>query len=319
MSLIVNEKLIETPIPELLISLQNELALKHSHRLQYIDYKQQNARITCPFHADGKERTPSCEILIEDKEDTKAGTVYCFGCGYKASFLKFVADCLDISYRNAANWILDNSTYSLLDTYRDIKLIDIDELFGKKPEVKTVSEEELASYRYYHPYMTQRKLTDEVIQKFDVGYDKELDALTFPVYVKGKCLFVAKRRVSFKRFDMPTMKNKPIYGLDYVKGKTVIVCESIINALTCYAYGREAIALFGTGSDNNYKELANTDIRHFILMFDGDNAGRAGAERFKKHIHNAFVTDIIMPQGKDVNDLTKEEFDKLLEQSDTFL
>ena len=32
---------------------------------------------------------------------------------------------------------------------------------------------------------------------------------------------------------------------------------------------------------------------------------------FKKYLKNSIVCDIILPQGKDVNDLSKEEFDAL--------
>lgn len=109
--------------------------------------------------------------------------------------------------------------------------------------------DELKSYDYIHPYMFKRRLTDEIINKFDVGYDPKTQALTFPVWVDGRCLFVARRRVNYKRFDMPEIYPKPIYGLDYLTTNEVIVCESILNALTCYVYGKEAVALFGTGSD----------------------------------------------------------------------
>jgi DNA primase len=51
-------------------------------------------------------------------------------------------------------------------------------------------------------------------------------------------------------------------------------------------------------------------------MFDGDEAGRKGAERFKKNIRNdVIVTDILMPNGMDVNDLTYEQFMYLLNQN----
>ena len=49
-------------------------------------------------------------------------------------------------------------------------------------------------------------------------------------------------------------------------------------------------------------------------MFDGDFAGRKGAERFIKNIRSdVFVTDLLLPKGKDINDLTKEEFISLVD------
>lgn len=44
-------------------------------------------------------------------------------------------------------------------------------------------------------------------------------------------------------------------------------------------------------------------------MYDNDDAGRKGAERFKKLVRNdVFVTDILMPKNKDIADCTKDEF-----------
>ena len=176
--------------------------------------------------------------------------MHCFGCGWRASFVTFVANCLNISYRDATEWILNISTYDYVEEER--KIVDIDNVEKEVNNYDTlpvVTLDELKSYDYIHPYMFKRRLTDEIINKFDVGYDPKTQALTFPVWVDGKCLFVARRKVNYKRFDMPEIYPKPIYGLDYLTTNEVIVCESVLNALTCYVYGKEAVALFGTGSD----------------------------------------------------------------------
>ena len=68
-------------------------------------------------------------------------------------------------------------------------------------------------------------------------------------------------------------------------------------------------------SKNMYDILRKSGIRNYILCFDGDNAGRKGAARFKKALAKTetSITDIIMPDGKDVNDLSKEEFKIILQ------
>ena len=164
--LVIDNKVIETPISELVELLRQQLCLNHSDKLSKLEYRQNNIRVICPTHSNGHERTPSCDILLIDKGDVSAGTVHCFGCGYKASFLKFVADCLDISFRKASEWILSVSRYSLRPVTRDIDDIDLPDTNVEQKEEKIVSLEELNSYDYIHPYMFKRKLTDEVIQKF---------------------------------------------------------------------------------------------------------------------------------------------------------
>lgn len=310
MLVVDGNKVIETPVKNILESLHYELASRHIDKLQRIEYKQKNARVICPMHSDGHERTPSCDILLEDKGDLPAGTVHCFGCGYKGTLVKFVADCLDVPYRQAVEWLLSIAQYSLQEDIRDVKELDISNKDVKKVHT-VVSLDELRQYDYIHPYMFKRKLTESIIEKFEVGYDPKLDAITFPVYVDGECRFVCKRRVSFKRFDMPTMEEKPIYGLDYVSSNEIYVVESIINCLTLWSWGYQAVALFGTGSSTQIETLKSIPQRKLILALDGDTAGRAGTRKLLKALDNKIVSYVDMPNGKDINDLSKEEFEKL--------
>lgn len=308
MLVVDGNKVINTPIQTLVELLRQQLFISRIDKLDSIEVKQNNIRVTCPIHKNGKERTPSCEILLEDKGLTSAGTVHCFGCGYKAGFVKFVADCLGCSFRRATEWVLSVSTYSLKENARDIIDIELNRNINQLSKVSPVTLGELREYDYVHQYMYKRKLTDEIIEKFEVGYDPKLDAITFPVYVDGECQFVAKRRVKFKMFDMPKINPKPIYGLDYITENEVIVCESVINALTCWSYGKQAIALFGTGSDYQVDILNKIGPRKLILAFDGDEAGQRAFKRVSKKLTDKIVTYYKLPDGKDINDLSKDEF-----------
>ena len=311
--IIVDNKVIETPIKDIIELLRQQLFFNKIDKLDRIEIKQNNIRVTCPIHAGGHERTPSCDILMEDKGDTPAGTVHCFGCGYKAGIVKFIADCLEISYLKATQWLLSISKYSLLEDTRNVDEISFEDT-PTKINWPTVPTEELLEYKdKLHDYMWQRKLTFEIVEKFDIGYDAKLDAITFPLYVNGQCVLVAKRRTKFKRFDMPKIDPKPIYGIDYLTENEVIVCESIINALTCWVYGKQAIALCGTGSTWQIEQLNKLPQRKIVLALDGDEAGRAGTKRIQKGLTDKIVTILKLPEGKDINDLSKEEFDNLEE------
>lgn len=313
--IIDGNKVVETPVRDILSNLQQQLQVCGSDKLQNIQYNQSNARVCCPIHKDGHERTPSCDILLCDRRGVNAGTVHCFGCGYTANITKFVQDCLNTSFRSATDWLLGFVDYSFISDIRDIGDVDFfDEENNVQNLLPNVTQEVLRKFDYIHPYMFKRKLTMDVINKFEVGYDKETDSLTFPVYVNGNCLFVARRRVSYKRFDMPSITPKPIYGLDYITQDEIIVCESIINALTCWQYGRQAVALFGTGSHEQIEQLKNISCRKLILALDGDYAGECGTKRILDQIQDKIVTVLDIPKGKDINDLTKEEFDQLEEK-----
>ena len=322
MPLVVDNKVIKTPIKNILERLQEELVFANINKLSKISFKGNEAIIQCPRHKGGQENNPSCGVLLEDKvcrdytgkkREVPAGTVHCFSCGYKAGMVKLIADCLGTTFREATEWLLGFADYEYADESRNIYTLD----FSVEPpvyaDVPRVTVEELKKYDYIHPYMFQRKLTDEVIQKFEVGYDPATDSLTFPVYVDGECLFVSRRKVKYKYFSLPDISPKPLYGVDYLTDNEVIVCESVINALTCWVYGKQAIALFGTGSDYQIEKLQELPQRKIILALDPDIYGERGAKKIRRALTGKIVTQYVLPKGKDINDLTKEEFEKLKE------
>lgn len=318
-TIIDGNKVLETPIETILSALQQQIYASGINKLKHVNIHGRNASITCPIHKDGCENTPSCGILLEAKKTTKgwvpAGTVSCFTCGYRANITKFVADCLNISHRHAVEWLLSFTNYSFLSDIRDIGDINFEEVEEDTyKDLPIITSEDLKQYDYIHPYMFQRKLDDWLIDKFEVGYDPITDAITFPVYVNGRCLFVAKRRVKFKRFDMPEIYPKPIYGLDYLTDSEVYVCESIFNALTCWKYGKQAVALFGLGSDEQIEALNSIPQRKIVLALDGDSYGLKARERIRKRLTNKIVTLLETPtDGRDINDLSFEEFQNLEE------
>ena len=90
--------------------------------------------------------------------------------------------------------------------------------------------------------------------------------------------------------------------------KSVAVAESQINALYLWSLGITAVALFGTGTSYQYELLNKSGVLSFTTFFDGDIAGEKGRKRFRKAIRkDAIVVDYILPLGKDVNDLTRDE------------
>ena len=237
----------------------------------------------------------------------------CFVCGYIAKLPKFIEDCFGEQEGFGSEW--------LAERYGDIFIDKPIEFptFGeeKKEEPQFLDENSLKEYDYYHPYMWKRKLTKEVVDKFRVGYDMKHRSITFPVWDdRGNLVMVTERSVLTKRFFIPNGVQKPVYLLNFIKAeniKTVVVVESQINALTSWGFGHPAIALFGTGSSYQYDILKKSGIRNYILCFDGDAAGKKGADRFVKALgKSVFIKTISMPEGKDVNDLTKEEFELLL-------
>lgn len=266
---------------------------------------------TCPYHSNGAEKHPSCSILDTDNNNLPAGTFHCFACGESGSLAKLIAKCYNGSIEFGKQWLVQN--YG--DTYID-EIEYLPELIVKKTK-NILSEDELNKYEYDNEealnyLLNKRHLNKEIINKFKIGFEKETNSITFPCRDEhGRLVGIFKRNIYQKFFTIPKIEPKPIFLLDYVRKNgynEVYVVESQINALTLWGWGFPAIALFGTGSNEQYKILNKSGIRKYFLAFDGDLAGDVGANKFINNIKNAMITKIMLPKNKDVNDLTREEF-----------
>lgn len=343
----VNNKPILASEIEVLQELKSQLALQGIHRFEKFIETENHIQFNCPIHKNGQERTPSCgitknKIITElgngHTKTVMPGTVHCFKCGYVATLEEMISDCFGKNdfgiFGN--QWLLKNFLSVSVETRKDIEF-NFDRHNSVKDNnnnINYVSEEELDKYRYTHPYMYQRKLTDEVINLFDVGYDPNFiinykdkngkpqqkvigECLTFPIHdINGNVIFIARRAIHSKIFHYPREVMKPVYGLYQLPDNCneIIICESIINALTCYVYGKPAVALNGTGTPTQYEQLLSLPCRHFILALDPDEAGYKGVQRIKKYLKNKKMLSMyIIPEGKDINDLTEVEFNSLQE------
>ena len=273
-----------------------------------------NIMTTCPFHKEGQERKPSFGISTED------GTCHCFACGWVGSLPEMISEVF--GYQDGGEygerWLSRNFLTVSVEVRKPLEL-RLSRGISREDKVSApFTEEELDSYRYVHPYMYQRGLTDELIEEFDVGYDQKTDCLTFPCYYEtGAPAFIARRSVKTKFFNYPRDVRKPVYASDRFFKRHYpfcVVCESIFNCLTCWKYGLPAVALLGTGAYEQYKVLESLTVRKLILGLDPDDAGRKGADRIRKNVRGKIITEYAIPEGYDINDLD----DKVLELQEFF-
>ena len=318
----VNNHVILDDTQDILIELRKQLELNGVKRFAKFIDSGNNIQTNCPFHKEGQERKPSFGI------NKNTGECHCFGCGWSGTLSEMISNCFGKDdfgdYGN--KWLIRNFLSVAVESRPDI---DVDFCRRKKITSETkkyISEQELDSYRYTHPYMYKRKLTDEIIDLFDIGYDKNTECITFPNRdINGNCLFVARRSVKTKFFNYPQDVEKPVYGLYEcnICAKTIknwfpneiIICESMLDALTCWVYGKYAVALNGTGNENQFKTLRNMPNRKFILATDMDEAGLKARERIRQSLGNKIVTEYVwdINVAKDINDMNKEYFDSLKE------
>lgn len=313
-------------LEEILDELVRQLRINNIQYLQKMKPTGNDIQVCCPYHADGMERKPSAGIRKTD------GKFHCFACGEIHELYEVISYCFgkdDELGKFGWNWLLKNFATVQVEHRKPFDL-NISRNKTKK-KIEYVSEEELDGYRYTHPYMYERGLNDDVIERFDIGYDKNTRCITFPVRdISGKTLFVARRSVVTKYFNYPEGVDKPLYGLyelnatTLVNGyemhilpnfpKEIIVCESMLDALSFWVAGKYAVALNGLGSELQFKQLRNLPCRKLILCTDSDKAGMQARDRIRKNVPNKIITEYILPQGrKDANECTMQELQALEE------
>ena len=307
MGIKVDDYLIDTPVEEIIDILRKDLLVSFDvNRFEKVRRTGDNVMIQCPFHKEGQETKPSMGISDE-------GECHCFTCGWSGSLDRFISNLYGYE---------DNGKYgkyfllSRLDSFempkREIHLA------FEKPDIteesKDVIEDSLlAQYRYTHPYMYERHLTDKLIDFFDIGYDCDTNSITFPIKdIDGDVVFVAMRSIQYKYFSLPANINKPVYGAYLFKsGKysKAVICESVFNALTCWKFGIPAMALMGTGSKYQMDILRNLPVRHYVLGLDPDEAGDRGVEKIKRYLGDCkLLSKYLYKRGdsRDINDLDSD-------------
>lgn len=346
--MIINDVLFNCELEDILNELVSQLRANDISLIQRRRDGPTHVQICCPYHANGMERRPSAGIRKDD------GVFHCFACGEIHTLPEVISHCFgytdDVVGSFGWQWLLKNFATVQVEERKDVELdfhrsnysfhgginnsnVNSD----SKNDIRLVTEEELDKYRYFHPYMYKRGLTDEIIELFDIGYDKDTDCITFPVRdINGNTLFIARRSVKSKFFNYPVGVEKPLYGLhelymcDYPDGyedydgewheishfpSEVIVTESMLDALSFWTVGKYACALNGLGNELQFKQLRELPCRKIILATDMDERGLSARKRIRQNIGNRkLITEYIFPKGrKDANECTKEELMNLEE------
>lgn len=348
--MIINDVQFNCELEDILTELISQLRANNINLIQKHKDGPTHIQICCPYHSNGMERRPSAGLRKSD------GIFHCFACNETHSLSEVISHCFghddDVVGKFGWQWLLRNFATVQIEERKDISLdfsrystnssLGISNRNGSgvcDRGVSFVTEQELDKYRYFHPYMYKRGLTDEIIELFDIGYDASTKSITFPVKdINGNCLFIARRSVVSKFFNYPEGVEKPLYGLyelwktykntldsyrydelkmyDFLKfPKEVIVCESMLDALSFWTVGKYAVALNGVESELQIKQLKELPCRKIILATDSDEKGMLARQRIRKKIGNRkLITEYIFPKGrKDANECTKEELLSLQE------
>lgn len=316
----LQDTIIQSDTQSVLDMLKFDLAQHGVDRFHIFRNNGENIQTNCPFHKNGQERKPSFGVNGEiDK-------CHCFACGWSGTIEEMISELYGYQDEGkfGKRWLIKRFNTVEIETrpnimegfnarnnrFNDRNINRLDNFNNNPVDNTYISDEELDKYRYIHSYMYERGLTDEIIERFDIGYDRERKEITFPVRdIEGRCVFVAGRSVESKFFRLPKGFDKPIYCADKFRAgtyRTAYITESFLNCLTCWKYNKPAMAMIGTGNKKQYEILNKLPVREYILAFDPDEAGRKATERFRKNVNGKIIKELVYTDNRDINDLQEE-------------
>lgn len=280
-----------------------------------------NVMTTCPYHGDGQESNPSFGISTSDTYRNgkliPAGTGHCFTCKETVSLDVLISDVFNYKDggRFGNKWLRNHYSGTLIGKKRSFDLH-----FSRdddKDSIVYITDDILDTFRYTHPYMYKRGLTDEIIDIFDIGYDDEMRCITMPVHdLQGRVPLIQRRGVGkkFHHYAQGVDKTNYLYGayelLKYYPDKhtEIWIVESILNCLTCWVYDIPAVALMGVGGGKQIELLRKLPYRNIVLALDPDSPGQTAQwelyHKLKKYKNLGKL--IYKNDTDDINDLREK-------------
>lgn len=275
-----------------------------------------NLKVTCPFHKEGQESKPSAYIRTTAGDKAPEGFFHCFTCGQKMPLLQVMQTLLGDNYNeNEIESLFSLKTLQIQSNILQVRKPRLFEIPNKTDF--TYNETELNRYKYYHPYLAQRGISEKTALHYDIGYDSSCEQITFPIRDKLRyCKGIGRRSISKKMYRYPPGMKKPLYGVYELPQKVaqLFVVEGPFNLWSLYEWGKSGVALLGTGTEQQYIELLTIECEEYILALDPDEAGRKGIYKLGTFLSQNSKKDIsvtLLPDGKDVNDLKQEEFKRI--------
>ncbi len=191
---------------------------------QYVNLKNRgnNYLALCPFH---NEKTPSFVVSSQKR------IFHCFGCGAGGDVIKFVSEIENISYYEAAlklakdyNIAVDFKTESKVSNFYEINNVVAD-IYHENLR-KNFSKKDIKSF------IEKRKITDEIIERFYLGYAPDsynfiLSRLKKKRIDLSQCeeLGVIKKKKDY--YD--TFRNRIIFPIRNISGDVIAFGGRILN------------------------------------------------------------------------------------------
>lgn len=303
---------------QLIQDLSNYILLKTGkHYFGRIKSTPKDIMVSCPYHKSGQEKNPSCGIQLYSDDKSPAGTVHCFTCSITTDLSSMVKDLLGSFYNEDE-----------VEVRFGLKTAMARENVKREQEIPTIkfelpnknifmTDDDLKYFRVYHKYLENRHISKRTAEVYDIGYDNVNNHITFPIRdINKNCVGLGRRAIQEKQYIYPQGFVKPLYGVYELPFfvRHLWVVEGPFNLWSLYEYGKTGVALLGTGTQLQMKQLLNIQCNDYVLALDGDSAGHLGIKKIGSFLiragKNVFVACV--PNNHDINDMTVEQFRNMI-------
>lgn len=264
--------------------------------------------IFCPYH--NNYRTPAAEV------SKTRGTFFCFSCQTTKTLIEFVMYTTNKTYFETIRFIdsfaseadISDIVDNILKEHNDYAEFD-------NNMIMKLHNQALNSSRAMQ-YFENRKLSQDSITKFYLGYSEKQDMVTIPVSSPDGKMFVGfiGRSVEGKDFkNTPGLpKSKVLFNLHRVrKFPTVYVVESSFDAIRLDQNGISAVATLGANVSRSQIELLTKYFNNAIIIGDNDDAGKGMQRKVSEGLGKRATLISIPSRFKDIGDMTDEDIREL--------
>jgi DNA primase len=180
----------------------------------------------------------------------------------------------------------------------------------------------LTGIDHTHPYLRQRGIKEATAKDFGVGLFSGKGSMSGRLVIpicndKAELVAYAGRSLddSEPKYKLPAGFHKGLVLFNYhrvlkeVEARTAIVLvEGFFDCMKVVQAGFPAVALMGSSLSEAQEELLTGDFERVILMLDGDEAGRSGADTIAARLcRKMFVRIVEVGEGRQPDQLSSDE------------
>ena len=174
-------------------------------------------------------------------------------------------------------------------------------------------------------YLNNRGINRDSIVKWEIRFWDERNAVVIPIEDKGYALRFLKIPESGPdkgkkyKYITGTKIGDTVFGISKLPKKltNIILVEGSLDCIYLHQIGYEnALALLHADITLKQIKLIGGVADCIYIMLDGDKAGREASHKIKTLLNHRFIKKVCnLPEGKDPDQLTKEEIESVLKNA----